>query len=292
MGSWQDIEPLPVLLEERRYLLDVAYGLLGSRSAADDAVQETYAVWYAARGWDIWSPRVWLQKRLVSLCQSRAGLLDGTFLDDALGGGGRIDPLNQSTQGQDIDVVPGEAALQALEEAAKSLTPQERASFMAEAPIGQLHCAATHPARDPLPSELIAEMARQSLRSFNAGHVTAERRAAVVRELQIACETGDLRLMTSLLAPDVSVVFDGGGKIRVPDLPVSGAGNVTWCLGTFLTPTPGITVTEQGINGQPGLVVRSAGRVVAVISVDVHDDYVINAWLVLNPDKLRRWNES
>lgn len=291
MNAWQNIEPLTVLLEERKCLLGIAYRILGSRLAADEAVQETYAQWYAMRGSEIWSPRVWLHNKLTYVCQSRAGCSVSGPLDDVMCEEGGTNPPTSLTPGQHFDVGPGEAALQALQEAVSLLTPQERASLLSGEPAGNSHCESGSRRRQPLASELVAEIARQSLRSFNAGHVTAEQRQAVVRELRVACESGDLRLMASVLAPDVSAVFDGGGKIRAPDHPISGVRNVTRCLGTFLSPSPGITIVEHGVNGQPGLVVRLASRVVAVISVDVHDDHVINAWLVLNPDKLIRWNK-
>src|SRR5262245_51547694 len=109
VDSWQNVEPLTVLLEERQYLMDTAYEILGSRLAADDAVHETYAGWYAMRGCDIWSPRVWLRNKLVCLCHSLVGLSDRAPLDDVLGDSRGIEPLSRPVPGWHIDVAPGEA---------------------------------------------------------------------------------------------------------------------------------------------------------------------------------------
>jgi RNA polymerase sigma-70 factor (ECF subfamily) len=48
-------------------------------------------------------------------------------------------------------------------------------------------------------------------------------------------------------------------------------------------------VTVESVNGRTGLVLRSAGQAVAVISVSVADSEVTAVWIVLNPDKLQRW---
>ncbi|MDX3054308.1 hypothetical protein PV394_04010 [Streptomyces sp. NE06-03E] len=239
---------------------------------------------------EIWSPRVWLHNKLVALCECRTGHSDRRLLDDAQYEEGGGEALSWPTLGRRVDLEPGETARQALEEAVNALTSQERAYFRSPEAADGPHCNTSLSPREPFSPELIAEIARQSLRSFHAGHVTVEQRQAVVREFRFACETGDLCRMFNVLAPDVSAVIDGGGKVRTPDLPISGAWNVTRYLGVLLTPIPGITIGEDRINGQSGLVVRLANRVVAVVSVDVRDGHVLNVWLVLNPDKLSQWN--
>lgn len=285
MNDWRTIEPLVSLLEERDYLLDIAYGFLGSESAAEDVLRETYASWYALKGSEIWSPRYWLHNRITALCQSRLGISPVEPLDDVLGVKEDAASPDSPLRGKRGEHAPGETLLQALAEAANALTPQERISLLSDSPASGTHQTSS------LPSEVIAEVARQSLRSFEAGHVSAEECQAVVSDIRTACEAGDLRVLAGLLAPDVSAVFDGGGMVRAPDLPVCGVENVTSCLATFLTPSPGMTITPQGINGEPGLVVRLNRDVVAVFSIDVYADQVINIWVFLNPDKLQRWNE-
>ncbi|MET9877583.1 hypothetical protein ABZZ36_23550 [Actinacidiphila glaucinigra] len=141
-------------------------------------------------------------------------------------------------------------------------------------------------------SEAAAEPARQSPRRFRAGRVGAERHREVVRAFRDACASHDLRLLADLLASDVSAVFDGGGRIRTPGLPVGGARKVTRCIGALLAPGAGAVIAEDTFNGRAGLVVRCGRQVAAAISLDVHGDRVVNVWLVLNPDKLRRWNQG
>ncbi|MGW4660569.1 hypothetical protein ACWEP2_40710, partial [Streptomyces sp. NPDC004279] len=83
MNGRQGIAPLSELLEERRYLLGLAHGLLRSASRADDAVEETYRRWYAMDDGEIPNPRAWLADTLVTHCRSRP---------DGLGEPGAYDP--------------------------------------------------------------------------------------------------------------------------------------------------------------------------------------------------------
>lgn len=106
----------------------------------------------------------------------------------------------------------------------------------------------------------------------------------VVRRLAAACRTGDA---TALLAPDVVAVCDGGGRVPAPILPLRGAAEVAWLLHALL---PGNDLTVAGVNGRPGLVLRRAGRAVAVIAVTGDHDRVTALWVVLNPAKLRAWH--
>ena len=55
---------------------------------------------------------------------------------------------------------------------------------------------------------------------------------------------------------------------------------------------PAVTATEQSVNGQAGLVFRQGRRVVGVLSASIKAGRILDIWLVLNPDKLRHWNND
>ncbi|MFF1635710.1 hypothetical protein [Leifsonia sp. NPDC058248] len=115
---------------------------------------------------------------------------------------------------------------------------------------------------------------------------------ALVLTLGRACETGDVASLASVLDPDVGVVVDGGGRARLAVGPVRGIGvGVGLVLRVFAT-VPDAVVAEHPVNGRPGLVVSRDGRVVAVISLELHRGRVQYVWIVLNPQKLARWNRT
>ncbi|MFZ4151987.1 RNA polymerase subunit sigma [Streptomyces pseudogriseolus] len=120
---------------------------------------------------------------------------------------------------------------------------------------------------------------------------TLRRHDAVVHAVRRACVTADEETLLSLLAPDASAFFDGGGKIRTLVEPVHGRDRVARSLLRLLDRRPHTTtLTAHSVNGRTGLVVRHDRRVVAVLSLEVAGAQVVRMWVVVNPDKLRHWN--
>jgi hypothetical protein len=134
----------------------------------------------------------------------------------------------------------------------------------------------------------------------------------VVRRLAAACHTGDVLGIEALLDPDAVAVCDSGGRVPAPIRPVHGAAEVAWLLRALLPGTnlpgtnllgtdlpgfdlagfdlAGFDLAVESVNGRAGLVIRRTGRAVAVIAVSCAEDRATALWVVLNPDKLRRWN--
>ncbi|MFI6294810.1 hypothetical protein ACIBEJ_24690 [Nonomuraea sp. NPDC050790] len=112
----------------------------------------------------------------------------------------------------------------------------------------------------------------------------------VARRFAGACAAGDTAELRGVLAPDAIVVSDGGGKVRAAVRPIHGADAVARFVAALLIGQPGTEVTLGSVNGRTGLVLRRAGRAVAVVSVSVAGSEVTAVWIVLNPDKLRRWH--
>ncbi|HWD81564.1 MAG TPA: hypothetical protein VG497_21870 [Kribbella sp.] len=110
---------------------------------------------------------------------------------------------------------------------------------------------------------------------------------AVVHRFATACRAGSSAAIRSLLAAEVTAVSDGGGQVAAALEPVHGPAQVARCLTDLLRPEFALTV--EAVNGQPGVVLRSVDRVVAVMSLKVTGPKVSTVWIVLNPEKLRHW---
>ncbi|MFF0267501.1 hypothetical protein [Kribbella sp. NPDC004536] len=110
---------------------------------------------------------------------------------------------------------------------------------------------------------------------------------AVVHRFATACRAGSSAAIRSLLAAEVTAVSDGGGQVAAAMEPVHGPVQVARCLSELLQPELALTV--EAVNGEPGVVLRSVERVVAVMSLKVTGPKVSTVWIVLNPDKLRHW---
>ncbi|HEY7075556.1 MAG TPA: RNA polymerase sigma factor SigJ [Solirubrobacteraceae bacterium] len=116
-----------------------------------------------------------------------------------------------------------------------------------------------------------------------------EERDALAARFLAAARDGDLDGLVAMLAPDVVLVGDGGGKARSIPRPMTGAAAVARALASFYGQAVELKVTIEpaGINGQPGFVSRDAdGRLVNVLGLDVAGGRVTALYSILNPDKL------
>ncbi|RRR84788.1 sigma factor [Streptomyces sp. RP5T] len=283
MDRMQDDETVPIaeLLDERRRLLDVAYWMLGRSQEADDDVAEAYRRWYDLSDDHrirIAEPRSWLVTTVGGICLERLTLT------------GRSHPgPDGAAPPQDVDEEVSQALLDALDR----LSPAERAAFVLNDVFGMAPgTVAAVVGQTEEECDELAARARHSLATRRAHPTTPQQHDRVVRAVRQACVTENPAGLTSLLAPDATVFFDGGGKVRTLPRPVHGAGRVTRSMLTLLAGRPRTTLHCQSVNGRTGIVVRYGDQVAAVISLDVAGDRVVQIWAVLNPDKLRHWNRT
>ncbi|NBH05191.1 RNA polymerase subunit sigma-24, partial [Amycolatopsis sp. SID8362] len=107
-----------------------------------------------------------------------------------------------------------------------------------------------------------------------------------------AVETGDLRQLLEILAPDVVFLGDGGGVVQAVTTPVTGAAAVarllTAGIGNFATGT----LTPAQVNGHPALILRRGGEVDTVLALRVDDGLVTGLYAVRNPAKLSRLDDE
>ncbi|MDX3104736.1 hypothetical protein PW035_28220, partial [Nonomuraea angiospora] len=121
------------------------------------------------------------------------------------------------------------------------------------------------------------------------GQAMLARHERVARRFAAACQAGDTEALREVLAADAIVVSDGGGKVRVAARPTYGAEAVTRVVTALLIDQPETELAMGSVNGRTGLVLRRAGKAVAVASVSVAGAEVTAVWIILNPDKLQRW---
>ena len=102
-----------------------------------------------------------------------------------------------------------------------------------------------------------------------------------------ACVARSDHALLDVLAPDVELLSDGGGRVHAAGVPVRGAERVArFMLGILKSGGEGASAEPVWVNGLPGLRVCWQGRVGAVLSMRVEDGRISGLYLVLNPDKL------
>src|SRR5262249_4547466 len=108
-----------------------------------------------------------------------------------------------------------------------------------------------------------------------------------------ACQSGDVGAIESMLAADVTLVSDGGGKAFAAKQPVVGVRKVANLLAVVFRKLRAVGAAElTTVNGGPGVVFTVAGKPVEVITLAADGEHVSRLYVILNPDKLHRWPTS
>ena len=293
---------LSAIMSERRQLINLAYRLLGSLAEAEDAVQETYARWYAMSRQQqeaIASPGAWLTKVASRICldllgsaRARRERYVGEWLPEPLPGpaewiSGRpgsitADPADRVT----LDESVGMAFLVVLE----SMTPAERVAFILHDVFGYSFTeVADIVGRTPGACRQLASSARRRIRASQVPVTPTAQQAGIVRDFKAAWDARDIHALIGLLDPDATAIADSGGLVAAELRPVQGAEQIARGCINVANLAPTMTILERTVNGQPGLVAQQDGVTVTVFAFEVADGRIKHIWAVRNPEKIRPW---
>src|SRR6516164_3664301 len=291
---------LDVIMSERRQLINLAYRLLGSLAEAEDAVQETYARWYAMSRQQqeaIEFPGAWLTTVASRIClnllgsaRARRETYVGEWIPEPLPepaeqisgrpGGTTLDPADRVTLDESVNM----AFLVVLD----SMTPAERVAFVLHDVFRYSFAeVAEIVGRTPAACRQLASSARRRIRASQAPTAPAARQAGIVRAFKQAWEAQDINALIGLLDPAATVIADSGGLADAVTLrPIEGAERIARYVLAAANRTPGLTILERTVNGQPGLIAQQDGVTVTVAAFDIAGDRIKHIWAIRNPDKL------
>ena len=292
---------LSAVMSERRQLINLAYRLLGSLADAEDAVQETYARWYAMSGEQqkaIESPGAWLTTVTTRICldllgsaRARRERYAGEWIPEPLPDrtewpGSRAaaaDPADRVTLDESVSM----AFLVVLE----SITPAERVALILHDVFGYPFAnVAEITGRTPAACRQLASSARRRARAAQPPATPTARQARIIRDFKQAWEAKDIDALIGLLDPGATATGDGGGLAPAALRPIEGGEQVARYLADLARAVPGnVRLLERTVNGQPGLVAEQDGVTVAVYAFEIVADQITRIWAILNPGKLRPW---
>ncbi|GAA1639546.1 RNA polymerase sigma-70 factor [Georgenia ruanii] len=275
--------------ELRPLLFAIAYRILGSVSEAEDAVQETWLRYYAVVTPPI-STKAYLSAVVTRIAidvlrsaRHRREHYVGRWFPEPL----LADPYEDPARSAELADSVSMAALLLLER----LSPLERAVFVLREVFGfGFPEVAAVVGRSETACRKLAERARRHM-DEGRPRFEADRRAReeLAARFFDALRVGDVDGLRELLAADVQLVGDGGGKAPMWGSGIFGAEKVVRVLAGTV---PGFLRIGGGlqphtINGQPGAIVRDGGgKVVATLSLEVLDGRIQAIRGVVNPDKL------
>lgn len=282
--------------EHRGLLTGVAYRMLGRVADAEDVVQEAWLRWAGADRPAVREPRAYLVRVVTRLAVDRLRQVKarnesyvGPWLPEPyLTGPGApaAEPVDAARQAELADSVSF-AVLVVLE----TLSPLERAVFVLREAFGFPHAeiAAMLDRGEPA----VRRMAVRARRHVEEGRPRypvepAERRELTERFLAAAAG-GDLERLLEVLAPDVRLVADSGGKAQAPLRELFSADAVArFFHGVRKDATTTWSYRPLEVNGAPAYLVLDDGRPQTLVQADVADGLVRTLYLVRNPEKLRR----
>jgi RNA polymerase sigma-70 factor (ECF subfamily) len=273
----------------RGLMFSIAYRMLGSVADAEDILQEAFIRWQQSQQEEIRSPRAFLVTIVSRLClnhlQSARVQREeyvGQWLPEPIVTGPEYDPLGMIR----IDESLSMAFLVLLER----LSPVERAVFLLREVFEYEYSEISSVlGQSEANCRQILRRARQHVGTVRPRFVTPpKKRNDLMESFLAAINTGKLDGLTSLLAEDVELHSDGGGKgIAVPNV-VRGIDKVTrGILGSFDHLLPkNLVGMVTSINGQPGLINYLDGLPHSVLIIDSKDDRIQTIYVITNPDKL------
>lgn len=274
----------------RRALLGAAYRVLGAVADSEDAVQETWLRWQQVDLTGVRDPRAYLLRavtrtalNLVRSQQRRREEYVGPWLPEPVSTDAGADPGRAAEVADEVSL----ALLVVLE----SLSPLERAAFVLREVFA-------------LPYPEVAEALERSedsvrqLVSRSRAHVheraprhpvdEGRHRELTTAFLEAAEGRSELGTMLTLLAPDVLLTTDGGGRAKAALRPIRGAEKVLRFVAGVLA-KPEVMALDwrvAAVNGRPALVGHDGARVDAVVWIEADDDRVTRIDMLRNPDKL------
>ncbi|WP_405994772.1 RNA polymerase sigma-70 factor [Streptomyces sp. NBC_00986] len=284
--------PTDVFEEHRPVLMGVAYRMLGRVADAEDVVQDAWLRWSAADRAEVREPRAYLVRITTRLAIDRLRQVKAR-------GEAYVGPWLPEPYVTDFgDTVPDTAERAVLADSVslavlvvlESLSPLERAVFVLREAFGYPYAdiAAMLDRGEPAVRQL-AGRARKHVDERRPRYEVdpAQRRDLTERFLAAAAE-GDLAGLMKMLAPDVRLIGDSGGKSKAPLRILETADNV----GRFLVAVAGKGIPDMSfrfleLNGGPAVLILSGDTPDSVFQVDVSAGRIRSVYIVRNPDKLR-----
>jgi RNA polymerase sigma-70 factor (ECF subfamily) len=282
------------LLDELRPVaFAIAYRMLGSVSEAEDVVQEALLRVHQAveAGEQLASPRAFVATVTTRLAinelqsaRSRREQYVGEWLPEPVITDGEDDPAKHAEVADSLSL----AMLVVLE----SLSPEQRAVLLLHDVFDYSYAEiAEIVGKSEVNVRQLATRARRHVEQRRPRfQTTAEHRDELARRFFAAVEQGDLAGLEALLAHDVQLTGDGGGKAPALARPLRGRNRVARALinwARLAARVPGVSLRRVEVNGAPGaMYLDEQQRVIGVWALDVAGEEITSIGAIVNPDKL------
>lgn len=256
--------------------------MLGAVADAEDMVQEAFIRWMGTDRTKVCNPEAFLRRTVTRLCLDQ--LKSAQRQRETYVGPWLPEPVVEDEDVEDV-TLPMMLALERL-------SPLERAAFLLHDVFGlDFDEVAATIQREPAACRQLAARARIHVREARPRFQVEKQRGLEIAEAFFsASRGGDIKALSAMLAADVSIHADGGGKRPAATYPILGFDAV---MNLFEARTT--QVQENGsrlvriafINGLPGFISLEADGELQATALDIEDGKIVAIYAVRNPDKLR-----
>lgn len=268
----------------RPKLIRIAYRMLGSVADAEDVVQEAFLRWLDADRESVREPEAFLRRVVTRLCIDH--LRSARHRRETYIGPWLPEPVIEPPESEFDDITL--PLMMALER----LSPLERAAFLLHDVFGiSFDEIAETIGREPAACRQLASRARNHVRAARPRFtLPKERGLELAAAFFAASRNGDMQRLRALLAADVAVYADGGGKVPAAMRPIVGFDKVMQfqtSLAQFFAKNMSRLLRYGFINGLPGFVTIEHGGILQTTALQIDDGKITAIYVIRNPDKLQ-----
>jgi RNA polymerase sigma-70 factor (TIGR02957 family) len=280
---------------DRPLLFSIAYRMLGSASDAEDVLQDAWLRYRSADRSAVRTPKAFATTIVTRLCLDRLKSAR-TTRQEYIGPWLPEPVLTSEIEGPDTMLQRAESVTLAFLVLLEKLSPEERAVFVLKDVFEYEHSEIAEMLG--LTTEHSRQLLHRAKTRLAEGRPrltgTAQSRRAAAERFARAFSSGDGSELTALLARDVGMWSDGGGKASAARRPLIGRDEVlNFLIGLHRTAqTAGLaadaSLTIEDVNAELALVVRVGQRLESIFVLSIDDDVISGIRVVRNPDKLAR----
>ena len=272
----------------RPRLFGIAYRMLGSRTDAEDVLQDAYLRWHRGAPGELRSPEAWLVTTVTRLCIDRLRvaraereLYVGPWLPEPL--------IGDTAPAADVRAELASSLSIAFLVVLEQLEPDERAAFLLHEVFDTDYAEiAEILGKSEAACRQIVSRARKRVRGQRPrAEVSNAARRAVLERFANAIQTQDKAALLKLVAEKATWTSDGGGRTRAALKVIRGRERLTrFALAVLGRHADRLAFETTSVNGEPALMIRAEGKLFAVMTVRTDGLRILDVFTVLNPDKL------
>ncbi|HEY9536555.1 MAG TPA: RNA polymerase sigma factor SigJ [Kiloniellaceae bacterium] len=271
--------------QARPVLFGLAYRILGSYAEAEDAVQDTFVKWQAADRRAIETPRAWLTTVCTRRCLDLLKAADRSRVDYV----GPWLPEPVQTAAADAPAELAASVTTAFLLLLDRLTPKERAAYLLREIFD--HDYAEVAAMLGLQESACRKLVSRAQAAIRAGRarraVPPDQQERLLDAFQLAVNSGATEPLSALLARDIALRADGGGKVAASNRVLRGSAEVMGFITKVLgSAWPSWRQVRQEINGTLGLVLYEGDAIRAAVTFGYEGDGSLgDIYIMRNPEK-------